>query len=113
MGQLCKDNETNHPSHQHTDDVTGATVTANNADARLSSLQHHPSEKDLNNMTSLDNAATQEQLTRKKNVKNKNNSTLALDNLESNSHSSSSDSLLAGVEEKREVLLLEMVKPEL
>jgi len=27
----------------HTDDVTGQSVTANNADAKLSSLQHHPS----------------------------------------------------------------------
>lgn len=29
----------------HTDDVTGASVTANNAEAKLSSLQHHPSRR--------------------------------------------------------------------
>ena len=37
--KLCKEKEVKHHNHQlHTDDVTGASVTANNADARLSSL---------------------------------------------------------------------------
>jgi len=50
----------------HKDDVTGASVTANNADARLSSLQHK-----------------------------------AAETLEDNSSSTSTDSLFAGVEDKR------------
>jgi hypothetical protein len=59
------------------DDVTGASVTANNAGARLSSLQHHP-------MAQL------------KKEEEKSSS------FESNGdQSSSDDSLLAGVEEKK------------
>jgi len=68
--KLCKENEINHFNR---DDVTGATVTANNADARLSSLQHHAS--------------------------NNNPSKLNLENLEAHSNSSSSNSLLDGVED--------------
>ena len=63
---------------KHTDDVTGASVTANNAGARLSSLQHRP---DVNKST-----------------------TLAGSNFESQedvSSSTSTDSLFAGVEDKR------------
>lgn len=56
----------------HKDDVTGEAVTANNAGARLSSLQHRPE-------------------TMRKN----------LENLEANSNSDSSDSLLEGVDEKK------------
>ena len=60
----------------HKDDVTGASVTANNADARLSSLQHKPDEA------------------RPKKVGR------PYESLEEHS-STSSDSLLAGVEEKK------------
>jgi hypothetical protein len=60
------------------DDVTGASVTANNAGARLSSLQHHPGaaqfKKDDEKASSFDSNGDQ---------------------------SSSDDSLLAGVEEKK------------
>jgi len=39
-------------SNAHTDDVTGAAVTANNADARLSSLQHCPIKRKKNSIES-------------------------------------------------------------
>ena len=40
-------------SNAHTDDVIGATVTANNADACLSSLQYHPIKRKKNSSESL------------------------------------------------------------
>jgi PAS domain-containing protein len=61
-------------ANAHKDDVTGDTVTANNADARLSSLLQ-PHESVVKNVTSVENL---EDMT-----------------------SSSSDSLLGGVEDKR------------
>ena len=66
----------------HKDDVTGDSVTANNADARLSSLMKQSGE---------DVQSGQEK---------KKGSSSNLDNLEDNSSSTSSDSLLAGVEDK-------------
>jgi len=86
--KLCKENVNNHRNiQQHTDDVTGATVTANNADARLSSLQHRP-------------IAGESSSNDKKNTgKNNNPSKLTLENLEAHSNSSSSNSLLEGVED--------------
>lgn len=66
-------------SDAHKDDVTGAFVTANNADARLSSLQHHP--------------RAELSLKRAKSCR--------YESLEEQSTSSSSVSLLAGVEEKK------------
>lgn len=83
--QLCKDKM--EQNNKHKDDVTGASVTANNADARLSSLQHCP--KNGNN-----------QLTMEEKSDSKKNS-ISYENLEVQSSSSaSSDSLLSGVEEK-------------
>jgi hypothetical protein len=61
-------------SNSHKDDVTGDTVTANNADARLSSLLQ-PHEPEVKKVASVENL---EDMT-----------------------SSSSDSLLGGVEDKR------------
>jgi len=86
--KLCKEKENNHRNRQqHTDDVTGATVTANNADARLSSLQHRP--------------AQQLNVTKNSGEKTKaSDSKLTFENLEAQSNSSgSSNSLLEGVEE--------------
>ena len=60
------------------DDVTGASVTANNAGARLSSLQHHPGMAQL----------------KKEDEK-------ASSSESNGDQSSSDDSLLAGVEEKK------------
>jgi len=40
--QLIKDKGFGWCLHQHNDDITGASVTLNNTDARVSSLQHHP-----------------------------------------------------------------------
>lgn len=84
--QLCKDKMERNT--KHTDDVTGASVTANNADARLSSLQHCPRNGYFLPQTEDKNSDS------KKNA-------LAYENLEVQSSSSgSSDSLLSGVEEK-------------
>ena len=70
----------------HKDDVTGASVTANNADARLSSLQHNPKSQSKGSST---------------NATVKKSSSTTFEHIEDNSFSSSTDSLLAGVEEKR------------
>jgi hypothetical protein len=70
----------------HTDDVTGDSVTANNADARLSSLMKA---SEIGKMTSVNEvvvAAAQEEKER--------------ENTEDNCSSSSTDSLLAGVEDR-------------
>eukprot|EP00594_Rhizosolenia_setigera_P018611 CAMPEP_0178957728 /NCGR_PEP_ID=MMETSP0789-20121207/11110_1 /TAXON_ID=3005 /ORGANISM="Rhizosolenia setigera, Strain CCMP 1694" /LENGTH=608 /DNA_ID=CAMNT_0020640079 /DNA_START=185 /DNA_END=2011 /DNA_ORIENTATION=+ len=84
-------------SPQHKDDVTGASVTANNADARLSSLQHHPRKAGEN--TPNDPSASNQ--TKGGSSSNKKNSS-SLENLEvQSSGSGSSDSLLSGVEEKQ------------
>eukprot|EP00586_Coscinodiscus_wailesii_P012743 CAMPEP_0172520702 /NCGR_PEP_ID=MMETSP1066-20121228/292157_1 /TAXON_ID=671091 /ORGANISM="Coscinodiscus wailesii, Strain CCMP2513" /LENGTH=804 /DNA_ID=CAMNT_0013303507 /DNA_START=812 /DNA_END=3226 /DNA_ORIENTATION=- len=64
--------------HQHTDDVTGAPVNANNADARLSSLQHRPMQQHSPTLRNY--------VERVRGVEDEHEST-------------SSDSLLAGVEE--------------
>mmetsp|Transcript_74690 Transcript_74690/g.146600 ORF Transcript_74690/g.146600 Transcript_74690/m.146600 type:complete len:815 (+) Transcript_74690:62-2506(+) len=72
MGDIQKTKSDDGPK----DDVTGASVTANNASARLSSLKHVPNTKD------------------KKGEKS---------NQYENDQSSSDDSLLAGVEEKKKV----------
>ena len=62
----------------HKDDVTGASVTANNASARLSSLQHVPASVIANNISNM------------------------LPSLRRGTdHSSSDDSLLTGAEEKK------------
>jgi len=88
--QLCQD------SVSHTDDVTGAAVTANNASARLSSLQHRPfpvskeekpSESKTTSLVKNDDASDP----------------LTFENLEARSNSSS-DSFLNGAEDKREAL---------
>lgn len=71
----------------HKDDVTGASVTANNADARLSSLQHKPKCQVTVNANTTGIV--------------KKNRTSTFENIEDNSFTSSTDSLLAGVEEKR------------
>mmetsp|Transcript_13661 Transcript_13661/g.17226 ORF Transcript_13661/g.17226 Transcript_13661/m.17226 type:complete len:599 (-) Transcript_13661:214-2010(-) len=65
---------------KHTDDVTGASVTANNAGARLSSLQHKPDEK-KSSKASGNNFESQEDV----------------------ASSTSTDSLFAGVEDKRKM----------
>lgn len=69
----------------HKDDVTGDSVTANNADARLSSLMLFPEVKKMTQQTSV----------AKKGVSSN------MENLEDDSSSSSGDSLLAGVEDMR------------
>lgn len=66
----------------HTDDVTGDSVTANNANARLSSL-----------MKASENGKVPVE-------EGKDTSTSNMETLEDNSSSSSSDSLLAGVEDR-------------
>lgn len=70
--KLLSQSKTSKAESIHKDDVTGEAVTANNASARLSSLQHRPAQK------------------RRK-----------LDSMEDNSSADSSDDLLAGVEEKK------------
>jgi len=77
---LSKKSKTNTSKKEHKDDVTGASVTPNNADARLSSLQHRPE--------------------RPSPKKKPRGPTGRFESLEEQS-SSSSDSLLAGVEEKK------------
>jgi hypothetical protein len=66
----------------HKDDVTGDSVTANNADARLSSLMKQRGEEDQ--------SGTEAQRKEPPNI----------ENLEVSSSSSSTDSLLAGVEDR-------------
>lgn len=84
-------------SPEHKDDVTGASVTANNADARLSSLQHHP--RKVGENTPNDPSVSNQ--TKGVSSNNKKNSS-SLENLEvQSSGSGSSDSLLSGVEEKQ------------
>lgn len=105
-----------------TDDVTGASVTANNAGARLSSLQHLPSMiADASNNTKKAEANNVEEATcmpeaeeeadrikikkvtskTKKSTVDRTSSTLTFDeSLEDAQSSSSSDSLLSGVEDK-------------
>ena len=93
-----------------TDDVTGASVTANNAGARLSSLQHLPSMniEASNNTIGIGNKAdpsgeegdATKKLARKVKTSpvNRTSSTLTFESLE-DVQSSSSDSLLSGAEE--------------
>jgi len=76
-------------SSTHKDDVTGAYVTANNADARLSSLQHKP--RHDSNVTNL---VTVQPISKKSsNSSNNSSSNVAFANLEAHSSSSSTDSL--------------------
>jgi hypothetical protein len=76
--RVLKENKKALPNDGPKDDVTGASVTANNAGARLSSLKHVPvtnlAQKNDEKVPSYENAGDQ---------------------------SSSDDSLLAGVEEKK------------
>ena len=82
--QLSKDKPDRASSHK--DDVTGASVTANNADARLSSLQHCPKYR-----KALSPPTEKKPETKK--------AAMVYENLEEQS-SASSDSLLSEVEEK-------------
>ena len=76
-------------SSTHKDDVTGAYVTANNADAKLSSLQHNP--RHDSNVTNL---VTVQPIPKKSsNSSNNSSSNVAFANLEDHSSSSSTDSL--------------------
>lgn len=104
-----------------TDDVTGASVTANNAGARLSSLQHLPSKiADISNNTKKVEAKNAEEVLpeaeedgdrikikkvtgkAKKSTVDRTSSTLTFDeSLEDAQSSSSSDSLLSGIEDKQ------------
>ena len=93
----------------HTDDVTGASVTANNSEARLSSLQHHPFLSQPGNHVLSSSAtgklgkkvltATSEGSSTKRKAPDPSPLTLTFKNIEEQS-SSSSDSLVSGVEEK-------------
>ena len=102
-----------------TDDVTGASVTANNAGARLSSLQHLPSmiadtsnntkKADANNaedaMPEAEEEADRIKIKKvsgktKKSTVDRTSSTLTFDESLEDAQSSSSDSLLSGVEDK-------------
>ena len=99
-----------------TDDVTGASVTANNAGARLSSLQHMPSNADTSNSKKAGANTAEEGLPEevgerikikkvtgktKKSAVGRTSSGLTFDeSLEDAQSSSSSDSLLSGVEDK-------------
>jgi hypothetical protein len=103
-----------------TDDVTGASVTANNAGARLSSLQHLPSmiadasnnakKAEANNveeaMPQAEEGSDRIKIKKvtgktKKSTVDRTSSTLTFDeSLEDAQSSSSSDSLLSGVEDK-------------
>ena len=74
---MLEENKKSEVDNGPKDDVTGASVTANNATARLSSLEHHPKAsggKELEEPTAA---------------------------YESTGDQSSDDSLLAGVEEKK------------
>jgi PAS domain-containing protein len=84
----------------HTDDVTGQSVTANNADARLSSLQHHPSAGGKV-PTGLDSTASEEaKNTNTKAAGQPNGNGMVFECGRENS-SSSSTSFLASVEEQK------------
>jgi hypothetical protein len=97
------------PRNSHTDDVTGASVTANNAGARLSSLQHKPDGKkhrdDVTGASVTANNAgarlssLQHKLDDKKSMKESN-----FESQEDVSSSTSTDSLFAGVEDKRKAV---------
>lgn len=84
----------------HTDDVTGAAVTANNAEARLSSLQHKPEgKKTLDDATVNSSGLTS--MPHKQEKKSTKGSGINFENQEDVSSSTSTDSLLNGVEDKR------------
>lgn len=90
--QMMGKSQSANKNSAHTDDVTGASVTANNADARLSSLQHLPPGHE---------ATPGEKKARvQSKAPGRSTSALTLESMEENS-SSSSDSLLAGVEEEK------------
>jgi len=76
--RMLEGSKTNSPDDGPKDDVTGASVTANNASARLSSLKHVP---DLSQENKKDDKGSRCEST--------------------GDQSSSDDSLLAGVEEKK------------
>ena len=80
----------------HTDDVTGDSVTANNADARLSSLMKA---SEVGKVTADEGAAANEVVVAAA-QEEKETSTSNLENTEDNCSSSSTDSLLAGVEDR-------------
>jgi hypothetical protein len=82
--ELLKIKDAKNTSLSHKDDVTGDSVTANNADARLSSLMKI-------------GANGMEELTHIEEKKSSSN----LETMEDNCSSSSSDSLLAGVEDRQ------------
>ena len=84
--QLSKEKQ-ERANAKHKDDVTGASVTANNADAKLSSLQHCPKKGKLSR------PKTEKKPTTKKN-------SMHYENMDEQLSSASSDSLLSGVEEK-------------
>ncbi len=101
-------NGNNNSKPTHTDDVTGATVTANNAEARLSSLQHKPDGKkstdDTTNTTVPANSSGLTSLPHKQDKKVSSKGSGSGTNFESQedvSSSTSTDSLLNGVEDKR------------
>jgi len=82
----------------HKDDVTGASVTANNASARLSSLQHVPASVIASNTSNMlpssQHVPEQEQSGAKSKTKPSRYGNFG-------DHSSSEDSLLSGAEEKK------------
>jgi len=80
----------------HTDDVTGDSVTANNADARLSSLMKA---SEVGKVAADEVAAVNEVVVAAV-QEGKETSASNLENVEDNSSSSSTDSLLAGVEDR-------------
>ncbi len=80
----------------HIDDVTGEAVTPNNAGARLSSLQHKP-ERFKQSRDEASSSLRAEQDDRKIAKE----SGVNFENQEDNSSSTSTDSLLNGVEDKR------------
>mmetsp|Transcript_11614 Transcript_11614/g.21708 ORF Transcript_11614/g.21708 Transcript_11614/m.21708 type:complete len:532 (-) Transcript_11614:2638-4233(-) len=83
--EQLKIKDTKKTSLSHKDDVTGDSVTANNADARLSSLM----------MVGLEGVKEMAALGKNKSARER------LEALEDNSSSSSTDSLLAGVEDRQ------------
>jgi hypothetical protein len=84
--------QSNSGRRHHKDDVTGASVTANNATARLSSLQHYPTESKAAALfsSSLSNANM---------IGKQQQPSSRYESMEE--QSSSEDSLLAGVEERK------------
>lgn len=75
-------------NEMHRDDVTGESVTANNAGARLSSLQHKPE-------------GNQDTTTSSNQINRDDRKLANFENQEDVSSSTSTDSLLAGVEDMR------------